>query len=146
MTIYSLSQFGTSRCFISGSNCCFLTCIRVSQETDKVIWYSYVFKSFLQFIVIHTVKGFSVVNEAEIDVFLELLCFLHNSRNFGNLLSGSSAFSISSLYIWKFMVHVLLKPSLKDFEHNLTSMRNECNCMVVLTFFGTALLWDWNEN
>ena len=131
---------------MSGSNCCFLTGIQVSQETDKVVWYSYPFKNFLQFIVIHTVKGFSVVNEAEVDVFLELLCFLHNPRNFGNLISDSSAFSISSLYIWKFMVHVLLKPSLKDFEHNLTSMRNESNCTVVLTFLGTALLWDWNEN
>ena len=96
--------------------------------------------------MIHTVKGFSVVNEAEVDVFLELLCFLHNPRNFGNLIFDSSAFSISSLYIWKFMVHVLLKPSLKDFEHDLTSMRNESNCMVVLTFFGTPFLWDWNEN
>ena len=123
-----------------------MTGIQVSQETDKVVWYSYPFKNFLQFIVIHTVKGFSVVNEAEVDVFLELLCFLHNPRNFGNLISDSSAFSISSLYIWKFMVHVLLKPSLKDFEHNLTSMRNESNCTVVLTFLGTALLWDWNEN
>ena len=72
--------------------------------------------------MIHTVKGFSVVNEVEVDVFLELLCFLHYPTDVGNLISGSSAFSKSSLYNLKFSVHVLLKPSLKDFEHNLVSM------------------------
>ena len=75
-----------------------------------------------QFVVIHTVKGLSVVNEAEVDAFLEFLCFLYDPTNVGNLLSDSSAFSKSNLYIWKFSVHVLLKPSLKDFGHNLTSM------------------------
>ena len=99
-----------------------------------------------QFVVICTIKGFSTVNEAEVDVFLELSYFLHDPTNVGNLISGSSAFSKSSLYTWKFSVHVPLKPSLKDFEHNLTSMWNECNFTVVWTFFGIALLWDWNEN
>ena len=78
--------------------------------------------------------------------FLELTCFLRDPANVGNLISGSSAFSKSSLYIWKFSIHVLLKPSLKDFEHNLTNMWNEDNCTVVWTFFGIAFLWDWNEN
>ena len=86
---------------------------------------------FQQFVVIGTVKGFRVVSKAEVDVFLEFLCFLCDPRDVGSLISGASAFSKSSLYIWKLLVHVLLKPSLKDFEHNLASMRNECNCMVV---------------
>ena len=106
---------------MSSYNCCFLTCIQVSQEIDKVVWYSYNFKNFSQFVVIHTVKGFSIVNEA-VDVFLEFLCFLYDPTNVGSLISGSSAFSKPSLHIWKLLVHVLLKPSLKDFEHNLTSM------------------------
>ena len=99
-----------------------------------------------QFVVIHTVKGFSVVNEAEVVVFLEFSCFLHDPTKVGNLFSCSSAFSKSNLYVWKFLVYVMLKPSLKDFEHSLTSMRNEWNCTVVWTFFGIALLWDGNEN
>ena len=90
-------------------------------------------------------KGFSTVNEAEGDVFLEFPCFLYDSTNIGNLISGSSAFSKPSLYIWKFLAYVLLKPNLKDFEHSLTSMWNEHNCPVVWTFFYTALLWDWDE-
>ena len=89
------------------------------------------------------VKGFRVVNEAEVDIFLELPCFLHDPTNVGNLISVSSASLKPILYIWKFLVHVLLKPSLKDFEH-LASMWNEHNCKVV--FFGIVLLWDWNEN
>ena len=99
-----------------------------------------------QFVVIHTVKGFGVVNEAEVDVFLKFPCFLCDPVDAGNLISGSSAFSKPNLYIWKFSVHILLKPSLKDFEHYLASMRNECDCVVVWTFFGPAFLWDWNEN
>ena len=83
-----------------------------------MIWYSHLFQNFPQFVVIHTVKGFREVNE-EVDVFLEFLCFLYDSTNDGNLISGSSASSKPSLYIQKFSVHVLLKPSLKDFEHNL---------------------------
>ena len=124
----------------------FLTCRQVSQKTGKVVWYSHLFKNSPQFVVIHTVKSLSVVNEAEVDVLLEFPCFLYDPTNDGNLIFGSFAFSKPSLYIWKFSVHILLKPSLKDFEHNLTSLGNEHNCTVVWTFFGIALLWDWNEN
>ena len=95
------------------SNCCFLSRIQVSQETGKVVWYSHLFKNFPQFVVIHTVRDFSVVNEAEVDAFLKFPCFFYDSVDVGNLISGSFAFSKSSLYIWKFSVHVLLKPSLK---------------------------------
>ena len=100
---------------MSWSNCCFLTCIQVSQEADKVFWYFLLFKNFPQFFVIHTVKGFSTVSKAEVDVFLEFSCFFYDPVDAGNLISRSSPFSTSSLYIWKFMVHILLKPILKDF-------------------------------
>ena len=131
---------------MSSSNCCFLTHIQFSQETGQVAWYSHFFKNFPQFVVIHIVKGFSIVNEAEVGVFLEFPCFLYDPMNFGSLIYDFSAFSKHSLYIWKISVHVLLKPSLKDFEHNLVSMWNEHTCTVAWTFFGIALLWDWNEN
>ena len=94
----------------------------------------------------HTVKGFSVVNEAEVDVFLELSCFFYDPVAVGNLISGSSAFSKFSLNIWNFSVHGLLKPLLENFEHCFASMWDEYNCAVVWTFFGIAFLWDWNEN
>ena len=90
----------------------------------------------------HTVKGFSVVNEAEVDVFLELSCFFYAPTDVGNLISGSSAFSRSNLNIWKFSVWVLLKSILEDSENYFASMWNECSCAVVWTFFGTAFLWD----
>ena len=90
-----------------------------------------IFQNFPQFIVIHTVKGFGIVNKAEIDIFLELSCFFNDPVDVGNLISGSSVFSKSSLNIWKFMVHVLLKPGLENFKHYFTSMRDECNCAVV---------------
>ena len=96
--------------------------------------------------MIHRVKGFSIVNEEEIDVFLEFPWFLHDPTNVGNLISGSSTFSKSKLYILKFSVHVLLKTNFRNFEHNLVSMSNEYKCVVVWTFFGITLLWDWNEN
>ena len=95
--------------------------------------------------MIHTVKGFGTVNK-EVDVFLEFSCFFSDPVNGGNLISDSSAFSKSSLNIWKFSVHVLLNPSLKDFEHDLTIMGVECNCPEVCTFFNTALLGDWDED
>ena len=117
-----------------------------SQQAGKVVRYSHLLKNFPQFVVIHTVKGFSIVNEAEIDVFMEFSCFYYDPRDVGNLISGLSAFSTSSLYIWKFLVYVLLKPILKNFEDYLASMWNECDCVVVWIFFGIALLWDWNEN
>ena len=87
-----------------------------------MVWYSHLFQNFPQFIVIHTVKGFDVVNKAEIDVFLELSCFFHDPADVGNLISGSSAFYKSFLYIWEFLVYVLLRPSLKDFEHYFAIM------------------------
>src|SRR5574337_1513120 len=90
------------------SNCCFLTCKQISQEAGQVVWYSYLCQNFPQFLVIHTAKGFGIVNKAEIDVFLELCCFFHDPADVGNLISDSSAFSKTSLNIWKFTVHVLL--------------------------------------
>ena len=133
-------------CYISGSNCCFLTSIQISQEAGKVAWYSHLFKNFPQFVVIHAVKDFHVVNEAEVDVLLEFPCFFFDPENVGNLISDSSAFSKSSLYIWKFSVHILLKPGLKVFEHYLASLWNEYNFVVVWPFFAIGLLWDWYEN
>ena len=97
---------------MSSSNCCFLTCIEISQEAGQVVWYFYLFQNFPQFIVIHTVKGFGVVNKAEIDVILEPSCFFDDPTDVGNLVSGSSAFSKTSLNIRKFTVHELLKPGL----------------------------------
>ena len=87
-----------------------------------MVWYCHLFKNFPEFVVIHTVKGVGIVNEAEIDVFLELSCFFDDPIDVGNLVSGSTAFSKSSLNIWKFMVHVLLKPGLENFEHYFTSL------------------------
>ena len=131
---------------MSSSNCCFLICIQISQEAGQVVWYSHFLKNFPQFVVIHTVKGFGVVNKAEIDVFLELSCFFNDLIDFGNLISGSSAFSKSRLNSWKFTVHVLLKSGLENFEHYFASVWDECNCVVIWAFFGIAFLWDWNEN
>ena len=131
---------------MSSSNCCFLTCIQISQEAGQVACYSHLFQNFPQFIVIHTVKGFGIVNKAEIDVFLEPSCFLDDPADDGNLISGSSAFSKTSLNIREFTVHVLLKSGLENFEHYFTSMWDERNCAVVWAFFCIAFLWDWNEN
>ena len=117
MTIYSLDVllflFGTSLLFLSSSHCCLLTCIQISQEAGQVVWYSHLLKNFPQFIVIHRVKGFGIVNKAEVDVFLEISCFFHDPADVGNLISGPSAFSKSSLNIWKFSVHLLLKSEIK---------------------------------
>ena len=96
-----------------------------------MVWYSHLFQNFPQFIVIHTVKDFGIVNKAEIDVFLELSWFFSDPADVGNLISGSSAFSKTSLNIWKFTVHVFLRPGLENFEHYFTSMLDECNCAVV---------------
>ena len=146
MTIYSLdillSQFGTSPFSMSSSNCCFLTCIQISPEASKVVWYSHTFKNFPQFVVIHTVKGFSIVKEAEVDVFLEFSCFFYDPTDVDNLISGSSAFSKSSLNIHKFLVHVLLKRSLENFEYYFASVWDEYSCEVVWTFFRTGIKTD----
>ena len=94
----------------------------------------------------HTVKGFGIVNKAKIDVFLEFSCFFTDPGDTDNLISGSYPFSKTSLNIWKFTVHVLLKPGLENFEHYFTSVWDECNCVIVWAFFGIAFLWGWNEN
>ena len=94
----------------------------------------------------HTVKGFGIVNKAEIDVVLELSCFFDDPVHVGNLIFGSSAFSKSSLNVWKFLAHQLLKPCLENVEHYFASVWDECNCAVVWAFFGIAFLWYWNQN
>ena len=96
-----------------------------------MVWYSHLFQNFPQFILIHTVKGFGIVNKAETDVFLELSCLFDDPADFGNLIPGSSVFSKTSLNIWKFMVNILLKPGLENFEHYFTSVYDECSCVVV---------------
>ena len=144
------------------SNYCFLTCIQISQEAGKVVWYSQLLNNFPQFVVIHTGKGFSLVN----DVFLDSPDFFVDVVK---LMSGSSVFSKSSLtsgsvwfkYCWslawrifffKLYIIVLVLPNIKmnppqeNFEHYFTSVWDECNCAVVWEFFGIAFLWDWNEN
>ena len=126
--MYSFSYLEPVCCSTSSSKCCFLTCIQISQEADQVVWCSYLFQNFPQFIVIHTVKGFGIINKAEIGVFLELSCFFHDPLDVDNLISGSSAFSKTSLNIRKFTVHVLLKPGLENLEHYFTSVWDECNC------------------
>ena len=104
-------------CSIQGTNCCFLTNIQVSQETSKMVWYSHLFKSFPRFIMIHIVKGFGVVDETEVDVFMEFPSFHYDPANVGDLISGSSSFSKSSLDISKFLVHLMLNLGMQDFKH-----------------------------
>ena len=104
--MYSFSYLEPVCCSMSSSNCCFLTCVQISQEAGQVLWYSLLFQNFPQLIVIHTVKGFGIVNKAEIDVFLELSCFFDDPADVGNLISGSSAFPKTSLNIRKFTVHI----------------------------------------
>ena len=149
MTIYSLdvhlSYLEPVSCSMPFFNCCFLTCIQISQEAGQVVWYSDHFRNFPQFIVIHTVKSCDIVNKVEVDAFLEIFCFFNDQMDVGTFITVSSAFSKSSLNIWKFMVHVLLKSGLENSEH-FTSVCVECNCVVTWAFFGTAFLWDWNEN
>ena len=128
---YSFPNFEAVRS-VSDSNYCFLSCIQVSQEAGKVVWYSHLFKNFPQFVVIHTVKGFGIVKEAEVDVFLELSCFFYDPMDVGNLISGSSAFSKSSLNIWNFLVHILLKPGLENLEHYLLACEMSENNMKIV--------------
>ena len=113
--MYSFRDLEPVCCSMSSSNYCFLTCVQIPQEAGQVVWYSHLFQNFPQFIVIHTVKGFGIGNNAEVDVFLELSCFFDDPAAVGNLISGSSAFSKSSLNICKFTVHVLLKPGYENF-------------------------------
>ena len=144
--MYSFADLEPICCSMSSSSCCFLTCIQISQGSGQVVWYTHLFKNFPQFAVIHTVKGFDIVNKAEVYIFLEFSSFFNDPVDVGNLISGSSTFSKSSLNIWKFTVHLLLKPGLENFEHYFASVWDECNCAVVWAFFGIAFLWDWNEN
>ena len=123
---YSFSYLEPVCYSMSSSNCCFLTCIQISQETGQVVWYSHLLKNFPQFVVIHTVKGFGIVSKAQVDVFLELYHFFNDPMGVSNTMSGSS-----SLNIWKFTVHILLKPGLENFEHYFAIMWDECNCVVV---------------
>ena len=127
---------------MSSSKCSFLTYIQISQEAGKVVWYSHLLQNFPQFVVIHTVKGFGVINKVE--GFLELSCFFCDPMDVGNLISGSSTFLNPA---WtsgsSHLVHVLSKPSLENFEHYFASLWNECNC--VWTFFGIAFL-DCSEH
>ena len=122
---------------MSSSNCCFLTWLQISQKTDQVVWYSHLFQNFPQFVVIHTVKGFGLVNEAEVDVFQELSCFFDDPTDVGNLISGSSAFPKFSLNIWNFMVHMLLKSGLENFEHDLASIWSEVKLLSHVRLFVT---------
>ena len=119
---YSFSYLEPVCCSMSSSNCCFLTCIQISQEAGQVVWYTHLFQNFPQFTVIHTVKAFGIVNKSEIDVFLELSCFFYDPADVGNLISCSSSFSKTSWNIRKFTVHILLKLGLENFEHYFTSM------------------------
>ena len=119
---YSIPNLEPNCCPMSGSRCCFLTPIQISQEAGKVVWYSHLFKNMPQFVVIHTDKGFGVVNKAEVDVFLKLSCFFYDPMDVANLVSGSTAFAKSSLDIWKFSIHKLMKPNLENFEHSFASV------------------------
>ena len=143
--MYSFPCLEPVCCSMSSSYCCFLTCIQISQEAGHVVWYSHLLNNFPQLVVVHTGKGFGIVNEAEIDVCVEFSCLFCDPTDVGNLISGSSAFSKSNLNIWKFLLCVLLKPSLENFEHYFASMWNECK-VVVWAFFGIVFLWDLNEN
>ena len=127
--MYSFSYLEPVCSSMSSSNCCFLTCIQVSQEADQVVWYSHLFQNFPQLIVIHTVKGFGIVNKEERDVFLGLSCFFDDPADVGNLISGFPAFSKTNLKIWKFMVHVLLKPGLENYEYLLVCVQFSCSVM-----------------
>ena len=108
---------------MSGFNSCLLFCIHIPQKAGKVIWYSHLLKKFPQFVVINAVKGFGVVNEAKVDIFLELSCFFYDPLDVGNLTSSFSAFSKSSLYIWKVSVHIPLKPFLENFKYYFARVR-----------------------
>ena len=138
--MYSFSYLEPVCSSTASPNRCFLTCIQISQEAGQVVWYSHLFQNFPEFIMILTVKGFGIVNKAETDVFLELSYFFDDPADVDNLISGSSAFSKTSLNIRTFPVHVLLKPGLENFEHCFTSVWDECDCVVVRAFFGIAFL------
>ena len=150
MTIHSLdvlhSQFGTNPLFHVWFYLLLLDLNTDFSEDRSSGLLSTFLEEFPQFVLIHIVQGFGVVNRAEVDIFLELSCFFDDPTDVDNLISGSSASSKSSLNIWKFLAQVLLNPRLENFEHYFTSMWDEYNCAAVWTFFSIAFLWDWNEN
>ena len=124
--MYSFPDFEPVHCFMFNSNDCCLTCIQVSQEASKVVWYSHLLRIFHS--CDHILESFSIFNEAEVAVFLKFSCFYYDPTDVSNLNSCSSTYSKSNLYIWKFSVQVLLKPNFKDFDHYFVSMGNECYC------------------
>ena len=128
------------------SNFCFLTCIQISQEASKMVWYSHLLKNSPQFVVIYTVKGFVIANKAEVDAFFKIILLFLWSNDVFNLISSSSAFSKSSLNIWNFSIHVLLKPGWRILSITLLVCKMSAICAIVWVFFGIAFLWDWNEN
>ena len=142
--MYSFPDLKPVCCSMSSSNSRFLTCIQISQEAGQVVWYSHLLKNFSVCCDPH--KVFGIVSKAEIDVFVELSWFFYDLTDVGSLISGSFAFSKSSLNIWKFSVHVLLKPGLENFEHYFASVWDKCNCAVIWAFLGISFLWDWKEN
>ena len=144
--MFSCSYLELVCCSMSSSNWCFLTGVQISQEAGSG---GLVFPSPSEYSTVYChphSQRLGIVNKAEVDVFLERSCFFYDPADVGNLISGSSGFSKTRLNIWKFLVHVLLKPGLENFEHYLTSMWDECNCVVVWAFFGIVFLRDWNEN
>ena len=143
--MYSFSDLEPVCCSISSSNCCFLNCIQISEEAGQVVLFPSLEEFSTVFCDPH--KGFGIVNKTEVDVFLELSCSFDDPMDVGNLISGPSAFSKSNLNIWKFTVHILLKPGLENFEHYFASMWDECNCAVAehslaLPFFGIGMKTD----
>ena len=114
---YFFSYLEPVCCSMSSSNCCFLICIQTSPEAGQVVWYFHLLKNFPQCVVIHTVKGFSIVHEVEVGVFLEISCLFYDPVDVGTLISGSSVFSKSSMYVWKFSVHVLFQCSVSSLFH-----------------------------
>ena len=127
--MYSFPYLEAICFFMSSSNCCFLTCIHISQESGQVVWYSHLFKNFPVCCDPH--RGFGIANKAELDVFLEPSCVFDDTTDVGNCISGSPAFSKTSLHIWKFTVPVLLRPDLENFELYSASVEDECNCVVI---------------
>ena len=119
---YSFPNLEPVCCSMSSFNCCFLTCIQISQKADKVVFYSHVFNNFPQFVVIHTAKGFSIVNEAEVDIFVEFCCFFYDPKDVGNFLCLLCLFQIQLELLEVLSSHILLKPQLENFEHYFASI------------------------
>ena len=140
--MYSFSYLEPVCCSMSSSNCCFLTCIQISQEAGQVIWYSHLFQNFPQFIVIHIVKIFGIVKKAEIDVLLELSCFFDDPVDVGNLISGSSAFSKTSLNIWKFTVSHIVEAWFGEFWNSLEVSKMFSACPVAQLVKNPPAMWE----